>query len=48
MVAYVYRTPTLPLHYGDNVKLKITTHLSGYPHPAQGAWVKQWLQMTGA
>ena len=22
MVAYVYQTPTFPLHYGDNVKVK--------------------------
>ena len=36
IVAYVYQTPTFPPHYGDNVKVKITAHLPGYPGPAQG------------
>ena len=45
MFVQVYQTPTFPPHCGDNVKVK-TQHIIS-PSCSE-AWVKQWLQMTGA
>ena len=47
MFVYVYQTPTFPPHYGDNVKVK-SQHICQATPPCSVAWVKQWLQMTGA
>ena len=41
----MYQIPTFPPHCGDNVKVK-TQHIIS-PSCSE-AWVKQWLQMTGA
>ena len=43
---YVYQTPTFPPHYVDNVKVKWQHVCQAIP-PCPGAWVKQWIQMTG-
>ena len=45
MFVYIYQTPTFSPHRGDNVKVK-TQHIIS-PSCSE-AWVKQWLQMTGA
>ena len=45
MFVLVYQTPSFPPHCGDNVKVK-TQHIIS-PSCSE-AWMKQWMQMTGA
>ena len=46
MFVYVYQTRTFPPHYGDNVKVKNTAHLPGYP--ALLSIGEAVVQMTGS
>ena len=41
MFVYVYQTPTFPPQVNNSTFARLSP-------PCSGAWVKQWLQMTGA